>query len=547
MRLNSAVLKRNIFKVLSAALTMALIVGLFCFPTTTVSAAEFNETNPDLTLVNINSNLEVNYGTPGYDCSGSLKNASANNGTYELSSNAFCVWDTNDDVTFAYKEFPVAGTDNDNFTMEATILDYYPKDQLHSDAGAGLMIRTGLGPNDPEVMFHVRPDNRLMLVYRTSKDGATTASYVEFDVKYPIRLRITKVGQKIGFAYLLKGSSKMVEMALKLKIRSDGPLYAGFANYSRNKAVTSTMCFEELTFSGFGTADGTVVPDSPGDNVEDPDKDVVFEEELPMTDDVLFYESFTDRSILTGKEEKNNPIWDGPYEANIITLKEKREGIEYGNRVWFMDFDEDNFYAGNEKMSDYIASMDFMFTAADNASQAVVKLAVRNMKNELYGISNYSAVLSGRNKLALYYKNQATNGITANGYELGSVTVDDYADGQWHTLSVKVVDNIIRVSFDDKKDLIRHNFVEIGSSVKIGTNPRVLGRGNIGIATFESSVYLDNIIVKAVKDPFGTHSHPDYGTLDYDNYIGGNWNENIPQHIVDWIDMGRYYDGLVTG
>lgn len=543
MRMNSALSAKKSFKILSLLMAMTVFVGLFCFPAT-VSAEEINETNPDLTYAAVNSDLEVRYGVAGYEIEGSLKNASANNGKYELSSNSFCVWDTFDDVSFAYNKFPVADTDSDKFVMEATITDYYPREQLHVDAGAGIMVRTSLDPSAPQAFLHVRPDGRLMIIYRTASGGASTAAYLAYGIKYPLRVRITKDGNKIGFGFQLHDSDKMQTISLKLRIRSGTAIYAGLANYSRNKEVTSTVCFENLTFSGFGTADGAEAPVNPGEEVVDPDKDVVFEEEMEMTDDILLYESFTDKSILKGKEAKNNPIWDAPFDANIITLKEKRDGVEYGNRVWFNDFEEDNYFVGSEKWADYVASIDFMFTAADIASQAAIKLAVRNMKNELYGISNYAAVLSGRNKLSLHYKNNTSNVISDYGNRVAIVDVGDYADGKWHTLSVKVVDNIIKVSLDDSKDLIRYEFKESNGSLSV--NPRDLGRGNICVAAYESTVCIDNVTVRAVKDPFGTYTHPKYGTIHYDNYIGGNWNENVPKYISDWIDMGRWYDGLVT-
>ena len=56
----------------------------------------------------------------------------------------------------------------------------------------------------------------------------------------------------------------------------------------------------------------------------------------------------------------------------------------------------------------------------------------------------------------------------------------------------------------------------------------VIGYGNVALTTTDSiDIYFDNIIVTKLDDPIGG---------DYDNFIGGNWDENIPDYAQNFAD-----------
>ena len=93
--------KRTISVFCAAAV---LFVALFVAAAVPVSAENIDETNPEFTKIDINGSngLEAQGSTGLYTCTGSLEQG---DGKYTLRSNGFVVWGTEDDVTFAYRQY----------------------------------------------------------------------------------------------------------------------------------------------------------------------------------------------------------------------------------------------------------------------------------------------------------------------------------------------------------------------------------------------------------------------------------------------------------
>lgn len=85
-----------------------------------------------------------------------------------------------------------------------------------------------------------------------------------------------------------------------------------------------------------------------------------------------------------------------------------------------------------------------------------------------------------------------------------------------HRLRVDALDNKLTVYWDGRQILAYED-------TDTGATPNL--KGCIGVYTEETSVYLDNILVTRIDDPLGG---------DYDNDIGGNYNEKIPSYVEEW-------------
>ena len=167
MELSKKTPKRTLSIILAAILTVS---ALTLSGSMTAKADSFNDTDPDLTLVNIDGIVETENGHVSYIPQGELKQ---NNGNYDLRSNSFCVWGTQDDVSFAYRKYNVAPIDSDSLTIETTLTDFYsdtPDKSLPGNASAGIMIRSGLENTASTVFFLIRADG-LMTVYRQKTGG----------------------------------------------------------------------------------------------------------------------------------------------------------------------------------------------------------------------------------------------------------------------------------------------------------------------------------------------------------------------------------------
>ena len=75
-------------------------------------------------------------------------------------------------------------------------------------------------------------------------------------------------------------------------------------------------------------------------------------------------------------------------------------------------------------------------------------------------------------------------------------------------------DNRITVKFDDNQVIDYYD-----ESVSY-----ICSVGNVGLEFYQVYGYVDNIIVRKLEDEFGG---------DYDNKIGGNWNDPIPNYVAE--------------
>ena len=505
-----------------------------------VNAADIDETNPDLKYAQINSDLETSFSSPSYTPSGEL---SQKGGKYILTSNAYCVWLGVDDVSFAYRKYNVLPTGEDYLEIGTTVesLDAV-QGNIHENASVGLMVRSGMNPDDSEVFLHCRSKG-ITIVYRSKKGNGTGVRYTDIDIKYPVQFKMTIKKNQVICSYKNANSSNFIT-ATPVAFKFDGPIYAGIGIHSVDEHTFVKSVCNGFTAKGIGNYDGkddNSSSSSGGDVIEPCDPDV------ELTDkDILLRETFTDGSMTDKKMAVGEWDWGNPQYSNLKVVN--------GNRVWLKDLTEDSEdYVGDEHWTDYEVRANFRYTEnidkdATNASNTF-KLFARHTYNPFYGHSDYSAVaknvVDGTKQETRIYLYKRTNQYSAgSGVALGYYVADDLFDHMWHELGLRVFDNKIDVYYDGKTVISYTDtgYFEDGTSNSGSTynggiiTADIHGTGNIGIATNETSVMIDDIIVRKLDDPLGG---------DYDNAIADNWDSEVPDYIKQWVDSGKPFDNKI--
>ncbi|MBQ2135258.1 MAG: hypothetical protein II201_00060 [Clostridia bacterium] len=522
--------KRTISVFCAAAV---LFVALFVAAAVPVSAENIDETNPEFTKIDINGSSELEVQGGGlYNCTGSLEQG---DGKYTIRSNSFVVWSLEDDVTFAYRKYNVGFASSDFLEISATV-NYRKSDSdgdLNFNSSTGILLRSGLQPNASNVFLHCR-EQEVMIVYRSQDGKQEAAVYSGISVTYPVQLKVSFSQNKAVCSF------KTAEMSSFLTLKAcamkcNGPLYAGLAAHSVSKDIFIKTEFSDVKVNGIGTYNGGNSGSDPGG--DSPSSEYV-ESDLPVDESkLLMRETFTDGDMTAGKNEGIHWVWDNPQYANIVN--------EFGNRYWLKDLTQDSAdYIGDENWTDYKVSADIQFTEncdtnPDNAKN-IFKLYARHKQIDFYGHSDYSAVLrnvivnkKATTQLVLFKRVNAKADITENGMEIEAVDIDNYLeDGLWHNIAISVFDNVVKVYWDNQ---LKITYIDSGGQNQWfakGDWEHVNSKGNIGIATYETSVKIDNIIVEKLEDTING---------DYDNTVGGGWDDPVPGYLDSWSGKYKYY------
>lgn len=520
--------KGNILKLLVAVVLVAsLLISSLQF---SASAEEIDETNPELKLAEIDSDVELQYGGAGSYVQDSY--FSQGNGKYNLKTNAYVAWYLNDDIAFAYKVYNVDQNADGDY-LEATVTvdsiqSYDPSTNKPENASIGLMFRSGLDSDDAEVFIHLR-ENKMLAVYRTRDGGDTLVQYTNNTVDFPVQLKMRKEKNVVKLSYKSASRDFWQDFKYPIGMNVSGPLYVGLAAHSCDKDTFINGNFSNLEVKGVGTYDGS---GSGGNTSSDVSSEYV-EEDSPIGSKVMLRETFSDGSITDGTESITNPIWDTPETFNLVN--------EDGNRVWARTFVDKNDYVGdwngNVKsinwQNDYIVSVDVKFTENCNpdpeAASNTFRLFARHTGIVFYGHKSYSAVVTNGYKITLYRNDRLLNDASKDGTALKTVNLrtllDDseyscLGDGIYHKLAIKVFDNKISVYWDDMSNPI----IEYTDENNDKNMPTV---GGVGVGTYQTDVYIDNLTVERIDDSFGG---------DYDNQIGGNWDMPIPDYVTDYTN-----------
>ncbi|MBP3627412.1 MAG: DUF1080 domain-containing protein [Clostridia bacterium] len=526
-------------KILKYFLPVILIVCLcltsFIFGASADMVLIEEEQNSELTYLSLegqfNENVWVNKGS-----------LSQGGGKYTLKSNGWAQWSTDDSMSMGYKHVKFNYSKKAQITAEVTMNSF---DGVQENAGAGLMVRTGTATNSSCAFVHFRP-NSVMITYRmnqgmNSQQGKTKVMPTKSLYPAAFKAVLIKGESKVNF-YYKTGSGDYINIGAAPMVYGND-IYIGIGCYSQDETHMSTAQFSNFSYKveapeGYTIIDGETSEETPSEEEEIPD---VYPEDLPVTDDVLLRETFTDGSMFNhnGEEQNDitNPIWKSNVEEpNIVPNADKT------NRYISEYMLENQYYfAGDQSMTDYKLSADVCFTNEFSESENnQFVMMVRHTDIAQYGHMFYYlsfqkhskkwSVLLGKNDSSKLPQDKMTV-LTDKVVEFDYLDIEKDKDpenkderfvGKWHKIEITAFDNIITASIDGTEIL---SYTDLDSAM-------CKTEGNIGFMTNKAAVNIDNITVTKLTDLLGG---------DYDNKIGGNWDRQEPAYHKEFADKNLPY------
>lgn len=504
--------------ILPICIVLSVFIGCFILPASAKMVLIEEESNGDLTYHSLegqfNENVWVN--------EGSLKQS---NGNYDLKSNGWAQWSSQDSMSFAYKKVKFNYSKKAQITIETKMTSF---DGMQENAGAGIMIRSGLNPTSSCIMLHFRP-NAIMITYRMKTgENSTQGKTSEIPTKdlYPVDFKavVVKGENKVHCYYKTSGGNYREFGTVPFVYGND--LYVGLGAYSQDKTFMSTAKFsgfkytveapEGYTIIGGNESSGSSEPEEPEDTLP---------EDFPPASDVLMRETFTDGSMFDGEESVINPIWKTNVdEPNILMNPEKT------NRYMYEYMGENQYYfAGDQAWTDYSFKADYRFTNEYSEGEANnLIFMVRHTDIVQYGHMYYYVTFQTYQKKRVVAIGKLDSGKTP--YERMKILpetavehdylADDYVN-KMHNIEIRAMDNTITVLIDGEKIT---SYTDTTNLCKT--------EGNVGVMTSYAAVEIDNITVTKMTDLLGG---------DYDNRIGGNWNKEMPDYLNDFADKNLPY------
>ncbi len=527
------------------AVMLSVLLVAVCLGTVAMSfsskAEAFDDTNPELEFISIQGNAETYKDVSAYDHESTFEQG---DGKYTITTNSFVEWFPQDDVAFAYKYYGVRPSGND--TIEASVtVDYFTNpngDAFDLSQGAhhpstGLEFRAGLDNTSAFIYVHVRDAGQIVVVYRdsnysthlygcTNQNGKT---YTASD--YPLQFKMVYKKGTVQVQYKSAAAEKWNKFTpVSMSDFSTG-VYAGVCAHSGAPNQRMKATYTDLKMSGYASLSGSGGSTGGGDEsvapAEPADEDIPLKE-LENYENILLRETFTDNSLSNTPEKLENPVW-----SILSTRADVSVATMDGDRRLFAEYANTYDLVGEKDWTDYSVEMDVEFTedCAEDASN-IVGIIGRHVPNIFYGHQDYMVTIQGGHKICLYKNfNKKTVAISAGSimetvdlrdiYEDESFTV--LGDGIAHHLKAEFFDNTVTVYFDGIEVLAWEDTGTIKDSVGSAmlTNPNV---GQVGVILNGVYAYVDDIIVRSMTDDLGG---------DYDNKIGGNWNEAIPDYIKE--------------
>lgn len=513
-------------------ITLALLLVVVCmvslFGSMLVSAATVTVEEhiaPELTFVKINGRDPIF--SVDYDSSGTF---SAEGNGYTMVTNSFAPWYQEDHVDFAYKtiQFNFDSDSDAVLTVECRVDSW---SAYAFTAGAGIMIRSSLSPDASMAFIHARPEAMLTVYRMKDKLSANAGTYGPVPT-YPVDLKLELADGKVSTYYKFVGSSNYVLLSKGINFVYTDKIYVGIAVHSSNKNDLATAKFSNLSINVTANEGWSYVQGGEGnvDSTEPTKPEVVLPQDIPPASNVLLRETFTDNSMFEGDESVTNPIWRTNDESTTIITND-----DATNRYLSLSYLNSGFYyAGDYKWTDYSYEADVTFPEDVIATEPNrLTLFTRLKYNVAHGISGYTVTFNndykaGKQTVTLGYINMA-GAMPQAGYASALETKEfDYLAnlGQTNHVRIDALDNRITVYWNDQ---VLFDYVDDLSDTAGNPAKRIdiHCTGNIGFAVYNAAVELDNIVVKKLDDPLGG---------DYDNIIGGRFDEPIPDYLDKFQD-----------
>lgn len=460
---------------------------------------------------------------------------------YDITTNSYVLWWDHDDFDYFYKPYYFDYGKNASITVETTINAF---DMPFDTSSAGIAVRSSLDKSAATAFLHVRSGGGVVFIYRANDNASaySTPVVTNTSASFPIRLKMVIQNRKIKCYYALNGRDTYTEISGSYTFNYTDNVMVGLAAHSS----IETMCtanFEGLDIS-ISAPEGTEYQEYGTQTGEDTSSatssTVSLPEDLPVTEDVLFMETFTDGSLTDGEEAPTNPIWssNNPVPNENVILDENT-----ANAYLSLDSDGYYYFAGDQTMSDYSLNMDVSFSEESMRNEINrFRVYVRHRYSPMTGHYYYYVDFTwdpqaGQGTVQIckgYHNSNPINGtypgsknVISNGENAEAVYRFDYlAEAQLglvHDLQVDVMDNTITVLWDG---------AQIAYGMDTDTSKFFNGFGGIGLYSETATVTIDNICVRKLEDYLGG---------DYDNAIGGSFNQKTPDYIATYSENGWVY------
>lgn len=513
-------MNKNSIKILCCAVLAAVVA--ICVFSPIMSSAKMVEIESGKDIDLIYHSLDGRTSEAVWQHKGSL--TTSNDTKYILKSNGWAQWYKADNMAFGYKQLAFNYSNKAKITCETTMTSF---DGAIENAGAGLMMRSGLGVGAACIMLHFRP-NSVMVTYRT-KDGVDSLQgktlYTNTSTMYPVTFKIELIkGQNKATCFYRVGKAKEYVEYATVPFFYGNEIYVGISGYSQDNNFMATAKFSQFSYKVEAPEGYKVIePDGGDDTSSEPEEEIVkLPEDLPVQENVLLRETFTDGLLDNDNgEEQNdvtNPIWSGTLDVAQIEMDE-----EQTNR-WMYEYmkGESHYLAGDRNWTDYKAKYELEFTKEYSEGEANEFYAfVRATDMDIYGyeyyyirfkkaapMSKYLVLEIGHSPANDVLQVDNTGAITLDSKELGK-TLEDFVGK--HILEVEAFDNNIKIFLDGE---MMFDYTDESEFIK--------ANGCIGFGSNGAAVKVDNILVTDMPDLLGG---------DYDNRICGRWNEEEPKYL----------------
>lgn len=449
--------------------------------------------------------------------------------SYRIRTNAYLMWWNSDDIAFLYKNYRQDYGADSSLTVEATFTDMKAEDgeALFYTASEGVCIRDSDSADAAQIFLHVR-GQWIGVVYRTEAGTATRVLNQRLTPRgFPLSLKIEKTGKAFACYYKYADDSSYQKLAT-IYISMGNNVLAGVAAHASDDSGTRYIIsdFKDLNFTVEGP-EGAIYEEGDGTSSEKPDETPVYPDP-PVDEDMLLRETFTDNSML-GEGTVEDPDWTA-YSENSDVDSAKIEYADY-NRYWRRSGEDSVYFIGDHSWTDYSLSVDVKFDEEINLEQSnSVYFYVRFNNPNMYGYSYFRITLSQGNTVSLHKCVFGTQVPSSPlDYLVASATYD-YLKYDWSTWRIEAFDNTIKVFANAGTDseTLLIDFTDTGDTLPDGQNngkQMYISSGAVGIGSAETDVCFDNITVRKMEDILGG---------DYDNSIDGNWDQPIPDYILEY-------------
>jgi hypothetical protein len=496
--------KKSITKIIALTIVIALCI-IFLFITTRAENVVKDYPNPDLTFIKLEGTGDLFR----WKSDGTF---SQNGNIYTLKTNCWANWSPQDSVDFAYKNVQFNYGKDGVMTIETKINSWSAG---ASTGNCGIMIRETLANNSRAVSFGPRPQGIYQL-FRFKEGGEWAKGVsIEGQPNYPMYLKVVLQNSKVTCYYRGEGED-WKKMAATIPFQfSTNSVYVGLYGHSSAKEDLATAIFENFNVLTEGP-EGSGGTDSSSSEGPILPPDETFPPDLPVTDNVLLRETFTDNDIFGGTASVTNPIWTSSFLSPPEIVTKEAEGNRYLSSFFT---DEGAMIAGNRNWTDYSVSADVMFTN-DFLPEEVNTFKLLFRVNDFTMYNYYALVFTNETsgtqkiqKMKLVTVSYAPN-MTSTETVLHSIDYNYLSNdaNHWHKIRVDVIDNKFTIFID--------NVEKIKLTDTTSTYPPTMGR--IGFVNAKANFNIDNITVTKLSDPLGG---------DYDNKIGGNYDKPVPEYL----------------